>query len=169
LATPPNEFVTIRPATVEDIPSIIVLERSSPTAAHWIESQYQRLFQVSHSGPRALVLVACHLNPAPPAQIEAGTNVVGFLVARCVASEWELENIVVASDDRGKGIAMALLCFLQARVREAGGAPIHLEVRESNASARRLYEKAGFRQSGRRKAYYTDPSDDAILYCRETV
>lgn len=96
-------------------------------------------------------------------------NVVGFLVARGIASEWELENIVVASDARGKGIGMALLRFLQARVREAGGAPIHLEVRDSNAAARHLYEKAGFLQSGRRKAYYTDPSDDAILYCWEAV
>jgi ribosomal-protein-alanine N-acetyltransferase len=39
-----------------------------------------------------------------------------------------------------------------------------LEVRESNASARGLYEKQGFREAGRRRGYYTDPVEDAILY-----
>ena len=39
-----------------------------------------------------------------------------------------------------------------------------LEVRESNAAARTLYEKAGFEQTGRRHSYYTSPLEDAILY-----
>jgi ribosomal-protein-alanine N-acetyltransferase len=41
---------------------------------------------------------------------------------------------------------------------------VFLEVRESNAAARCFYEKAGFVQTGRRKSYYTDPAEDAVLY-----
>ena len=41
-----------------------------------------------------------------------------------------------------------------------------LEVRESNIAARKLYEKAGFEPTGRRKSYYTDPLEDALLYRR---
>ncbi len=41
---------------------------------------------------------------------------------------------------------------------------ILLEVRESNLPARRLYEKHAFRDVGRRRMYYKDPAEDAILY-----
>jgi ribosomal-protein-alanine N-acetyltransferase len=41
---------------------------------------------------------------------------------------------------------------------------VFLEVRESNAPARALYENAGFKQTGRRPSYYTSPLEDAILY-----
>jgi ribosomal-protein-alanine N-acetyltransferase len=43
---------------------------------------------------------------------------------------------------------------------------VFLEVRESNAAARTLYENAGFEQTGRRRSYYTSPLEDAILYRR---
>jgi ribosomal protein S18 acetylase RimI-like enzyme len=47
---------------------------------------------------------------------------------------------------------------------ESASESVFLEVRESNHPARRFYEKAGFQQSGVRKAYYRDPPEDAILY-----
>jgi [ribosomal protein S18]-alanine N-acetyltransferase len=90
------------------------------------------------------------------------------LVARHLAPEWELENIVVAPSARRQGLGNRLLNALLAAARETHSASVFLEVRESNSAARTLYEKAGFKQTGRRKSYYTDPLEDAVLY-RQTI
>jgi len=62
-----------------------------------------------------------------------------------------------------------LLGTLMATARETHSDSVFLEVRESNTVARRLYEKAGFQETGRRKSYYTNPTEDAILYRRTSV
>ncbi len=141
----------IRPATLADVPSIMNLERQSDTAAHWTERQYQQAFQ-GEVGER-LVLMA-----------EADSAPLGFLVARHLAPEWELENIVVAANARRNGLGKSLLAALLAAAKETNSASVFLEVRESNIAAQTLYERAGFEQSGGRKAYYTNPPEDAILY-----
>ena len=147
----------IRPATIADIPSLMSLGRSS-TAAHWTEQQYQKLFQLGADELEHLVILVEKSSP------DAG--VLGFLVARHLAPEWELENIVVAETARRTGLGKRLLAALLARARETNSTTVFLEVRESNASARALYESSGFEQTGRRKAYYVDPHEDAILYLR---
>jgi len=58
---------------------------------------------------------------------------------------------------------------LLGQARQANSDAIFLEVRESNTGARRLYEEFGFRETGRRKAYYTNPSEDAVLYSKILV
>jgi ribosomal-protein-alanine N-acetyltransferase len=62
------------------------------------------------------------------------------------------------------GIGSALVQELAKRAQRESVSAILLEVRESNLPARRLYEKQGFREVGRRRNYYADPSEDAILY-----
>ena len=157
----------IRPAIVADIAGIISLERQSATAGHWTEEQYHQAFQREAVG--RLVLVA---DDSPPMVSgirtgpAAGSQILGFLVAQHLAPEWELENIVVAPTTRRKGIGMHLLDSLLAVARETNSNAVFLEVRESNAAARTLYEKAGFQQSGRRKSYYANPLEDAVLYRR---
>jgi ribosomal-protein-alanine acetyltransferase len=144
--------VHIRSATVADIPSIIKLELQSATAGHWTEKQYRQAFQ--RGEPTRLVLVA----------EDSETSPAGFLVAQHLAAEWELENIVVAPTARRKGTGKRLLDALLQSAKKANSTAVFLEVRESNAAARSLYEKAGFERTGRRKSYYTNPSEDAILY-----
>lgn len=143
----------IRPATLADIPSILQLDRQSDTAAHWTEEQYRRAFQ--RYGATRLVLVGAEDSETSPA---------GFLIAQHVGPEWELENIVVAPSARRKGLGRRLLSELVAAAKKTNSTAVFLEVRESNAPARTLYEKTGFEQSGRRKTYYTNPGEDAILY-----
>lgn len=63
----------------------------------------------------------------------------------------------------GQGIALAILTELIRLVREQNGVFLTLEVRESNIPARRLYEKLGFSEAGRRRNFYTDPKEDALL------
>ena len=165
--TMPNpKPVTIRAATAADIPFMMNLERSCPTAAHWSEQQYRQLFQTSGTGSERLVLVICGTGAtaADSSTGDRGETLLGFLVARRVVSEWELLNIVVAP--RRKGCGQRLVDALLVYAAHTNSDSIFLEVRESNAAARALYHRAGFRQTGQRKSYYTNPTEDAILYAR---
>jgi len=96
--------------------------------------------------------------------VEEANRLRGFVVASFIGTEWEVENVVVDGSARRRGFGKMLLQSLidQANVQQAES--IHLEVRESNGSARALYEKCGFVESGRRKSYFRNPNEEAILY-----
>ena len=146
----------IRHATLADLTQIRALEIQSATAGHWSAGQYNAL--LANDAPRKIVLVAQERAP--------DSKVAGFLVAQGLTDDWELENIVVAEHCQKRGIASALVRRLLSEAEAAGAASIILEVRESNAPARRLYESNGFTAEGRRKGYYRNPVEDAILYRR---
>jgi len=160
-----NHRVNIRLATVADIPTIMTLERQSATAGHWTEAQYRQVFR-----PKSTARIVLVSEAAPPSasglKSDAGSAILGFLVAQHLAPEWELENLVVAPRARRKGLAKRLLNALLATAKKTDSTAVFLEVRDSNAPARALYEKVGFRQVGRRYSYYTSPSEDAVLYRR---
>ena len=138
---------------------MISLDRQSTTAAHWAEDQYRKLFAATGDAPPRLALVT------KGASEGAGeSTLLGFLVARHLAPEWELENIVVAHGARRIGVGKRLLEGLFSAARETHSRSVFLEVRESNTAARALYQKFGFVQTGRRKSYYANPLEDAILY-----
>jgi [ribosomal protein S18]-alanine N-acetyltransferase len=155
----------IRPATVADLPHILSLERQSATAGHWPEEQYRNLFQ-SDSRARLLLVVEADLPRASALKSHPRSSIMGFLIAQHLAPEWELENLVVAPAARRQGVGKRLLDALLAVAHETNSGSLFLEVRESNVAARTLYEKAGFKQTGRRPSYYTGPLEDAILYRR---
>jgi len=142
---------------------MLALEEHCSTAARWTKQQYQLSIQSSDETFRRLVLVA---QPASSSETSSA-GILGFLVARRLGSEWELENIVVSPTFQREGIGRRLLEELLSRARETGGDALFLEVRESNAAARSLYEQAGFQPAGRRKSYYKDPQEDGILYRRK--
>ena len=142
----------IRFATRADIPSLIALERNSPTGAHWSKEQYDVVF--SGAVPRRVLLV----------QEEDGLR--GFLVGRAIDADWELENLVVAHSARRRGFGAELLREFLRVASSEGADNVLLEVRESNLAARQLYEKLQFTKSGRRTAYYREPEEDALLYRR---
>lgn len=95
------------------------------------------------------------------AEGEDGT-VLGYGEIGVVLDEGCLEKIAVDPDYRRQGVAKAILsAFL--RFGQVHLAFLTLEVRASNAPAITLYEKLGFRQVGRRKNYYSDLHEDALL------
>lgn len=157
--------MTIRLATIADIAAMMSLEQVCPAAARWRESQYRQAIRPGSGDPQRLVLVT-ETAPAPDAGVESDpcSRILGFLLARHVAPEWELENIIVAPDARRKGLGRQLVEALLAHARRADSEAVLLEVRESNTAARKLYERAGFLQTGRRKSYYAGPPEDGILY-----
>lgn len=89
--------------------------------------------------------------------------VCGYAVSWCVVDEAELANLAVAPGMRGQRIGAALLDHAMTDARLAGCVVMHLEVRESNAAARALYESRGFGMVGRRKRYYRQPVEDALI------
>ena len=145
-------MITLRPGRPADIPFLAALSSCSATAAQWDEAHYRAAFACGNPSER-LVLV-----------LEEDSQPQGFLVARPLGPEWELENIAVAATVRRRGLASRLLREFMDLARNHGAQAIFLEVRESNHPARKLYEKWGFVESGRRPTYYHDPGEAAIVY-----
>ncbi|MGB8062618.1 MAG: ribosomal protein S18-alanine N-acetyltransferase [Candidatus Sulfotelmatobacter sp.] len=152
----------IRKANADDIASMMSLARASVTAARWTEQQYRELLSPAAKVHRLAIVAEAApevLNPSAPQK-----GLLGFLVARFLTPECELENIVVSPAARRTGIGKRLLDALLQAARETNNAAVFLEVRESNHEARAFYEHVGFKLDGRRKSYYFNPSEDAILY-----
>lgn len=141
----------VRRATSADIPAIMALASRASSAAHWSVERYQDLF--TNSPPRRIGLL-----------IEERSLVCAFLIGRVLDREIELENIVVADSQRRLGLGKQLLEEFRKISQTEGARAIFLEVRETNLPARKLYQKCGFAENGRRRGYYTHPEEDAVLY-----
>ena len=129
----------IRPATKQDLPAISEIQASAPDASQWQPGDY--------------LAYECRV-------AERDKLVLGFLVVRVVAErEWEILNLAVAPGVRRQGIGRQLLS--DALERHAG--ECFLEVRESNETARRFYERLGFKTATERLQYYSNPPETAIV------
>ena len=137
----------IREATPNDVSQIEEIEKSSfstPWSEKWLIEEINK--------PDDLFWV-----------IEDEKNVLGYAVVGKLGTEAELYNIAVDNAHRGKGIGNALMENLKKELSESGTEAVFLEVRETNSNAISLYEKHGFKSVGRRKNYYREPTEDAIL------
>jgi [ribosomal protein S18]-alanine N-acetyltransferase len=94
---------------------------------------------------------------------EVNDVVAGYVIAHHAADEGEILNLAVSPECRGRGVGRDLVEQVLARLGEAGVAAVYLEVRESNAVARRLYHHLGFQEVGRRAGYYRRPKEDAVI------
>ncbi len=143
--------VRVRPAKPADLSRLVEIASHSATAAQWNHAEYLKLFNADKQQGRTALVV------------EQAGSVVGFIVARQVADEWEIENIAVTGPARRCGLGTRLLGEFLDLVRQRGGKTVFLEVRESNLAARALYGKWAFLEAGRRKMYYHDPAEDALV------
>ena len=100
------------------------------------------------------------------ARDDTGT-IVGFCSFWRVLDELHINNLAVAAPYRRCGIATALLTHVLKEGARLGARRSTLEVRRSNEIARHLYERLGFATSGIRRAYYTNPVEDALILWRE--
>ena len=92
-------------------------------------------------------------------------GVLGYAGLQVVLDEGYIDNIAVEPNARRHGVADELLDVF-CRFGEANLAFLTLEVRASNAPAIALYRKHGFEEAGRRKNYYTKPTEDAVIMTR---
>jgi ribosomal-protein-alanine N-acetyltransferase len=87
----------------------------------------------------------------------------GFIAARLVADELHVNNVAVRHMYRRLGVAKKLLETALDEGARRGARMAFLEVRVSNAPAQALYARCGFKVTGRRPGYYTQPLEDALV------
>lgn len=93
----------------------------------------------------------------------SGGEVLGYGGMWLILDEAHITNVAVRKDSRMKGIGRALMLEIIRRAILMGTNSMTLEVRPSNTAARNLYTSLGFKEKGRRKRYYTDTGEDAII------
>jgi ribosomal-protein-alanine N-acetyltransferase len=142
----------IRRLTYADLPQVIALERRAfPT-------------------PWSLAMFVLELSKTTGVCLAAlrDGELVGHLICSRYDTVWHIMNIAVDPAARRQGVASALLGQLIERVggNHGGGARLTLEVRPSNDGAIALYERFGFLSAGRRRRYYQDNGEDALVMWR---
>lgn len=95
--------------------------------------------------------------------LEDGEGLCGYAFFRVCPPECELLHLVVVPQQRRRGLGESLLRAALRRFAQEGFTTCLLELRASNAAAFNLYTKLGFLQVGRRKGYYQQPDEDALL------
>lgn len=138
---------------VADLPEVVEIERHS-FPSPWTEGSFRH--ELLENPYSSMFVVKAHRR----------SEVVGFACVWVVDQELRINNIAVHPRCRRRGIGTRLLSFLLEHAGEQGCREATLEVRPSNASAIRIYERAGFRAVGRRKNYYSDTHEDAVMMAR---
>lgn len=141
------ESFRIRPLTVDDLERVLEIENAA-FSTPWKEATFRGLLRRADTDLIAAV---------------RGERIVGYAVAWTVVDQAELGNVAVADEARGAGIGRALVEAIVARVWKRGAGECFLEVRESNGVAQSLYRSMGFEVVGRRRAYYAQPVEDALV------
>jgi [ribosomal protein S18]-alanine N-acetyltransferase len=139
--------LTIRALESRDVEAILAIQAACPEIAQWTAWDYDHVARGEMAGWVA----------------EEGAGVTGFLVARRLSSELEILNFAVEFDWRRCGIGAALLAEALQWAQTFQATQAILEVRASNLSALRFYERHKFEVVGRRPRYYTAPVEDALL------
>ncbi len=94
---------------------------------------------------------------------ELDGDVAGYAACWTVIDQSELGNVAVSPLARGLGMGGALVDTVVERVKERGAHEVFLEVRESNRVAQDIYRNRGFIVVGRRRSYYAQPTEDALV------
>ena len=93
--------------------------------------------------------------------------VAGYIGSQTCGDESDVMNVAVHPDFRRRGIAETLVNALVEELKAIESHCLTLEVRASNVPAIALYEKLGFAKIGRRKNYYRNPREDALIMRKE--
>lgn len=95
--------------------------------------------------------------------VEEKEKILGFCSMMTVLDEGDILNVAVRRDRQKEGIGQFLVDSILRMADLQGIRLVHLEVREGNQTARRLYERLGFKEDGLRRNYYEDPVENAVL------
>ena len=137
----------IRKMRSADLPQVMLIELSTFTMP-WSESTFRGLLRRKDSD----LWVA-----------DIKGEIAGYAVFWSVFEQGELGNVAVDDEHRGMGIGSKLIQAVLERATERGVKEIFLEVRKSNVRAQDLYKDFGFLEVGRRKNYYLEPLEDALV------
>jgi ribosomal-protein-alanine N-acetyltransferase len=96
-------------------------------------------------------------------------KVIGYGGMWIILDEAHITNVAVHPEHRGKRIGQGIIFYLISKALSLGVCRMTLEVRPSNLSAIKLYQRMGFQAAGRRKGYYTDTKEDAIIMWKTLI
>lgn len=140
--------VQVRPLAPEDAAAAAALEATVPDS--WSEESIRQTLAEGH---------CC--------AAEDRGRLVGLCLCGLVLDEASVYAVTVDGAFRRQGVARAMLHWMFDRLRAQGAKAVFLEVRSQNAPARALYQRLGFAEVGRRRGFYRDPADDAVLMTKE--
>jgi [ribosomal protein S18]-alanine N-acetyltransferase len=151
------EGVRVRIAETADVAGVVALERGIVEAPHWAEAVYAAILNADVGGAvRRCFFV-----------VEAQGRLLGFAVGKVISSGadgvGELESVAVDGAVRRMGVGKALCGAVVAWCRGQGARALELEVRAGSGGAIALYRGLGFVVGGRRREYYREPVEDAVL------
>lgn len=132
---------------LDDLPAVLAIEREvfpSPWTA--------RLFREALQNPATFAWVG-----------KDGETIAGYCLFTIAADECDLLNIAVAPEARRCGIGARFMAAMRDYARRRKCTAIYLDVRASNAAAKALYRRFGFRPVGRRRRYYRPDGEDAVV------
>ncbi len=137
----------MRPMNTSDIPAILEIEKVS-FAVPWTRG----MFEETLASDITISLVT-----------EEVGRISGYIIFYDAGPEMHIMNIAVHPRQRRHGLAFGMMSRILAFARDNAIEECFLEVRESNVPARGLYKKLGFRSIGRRKEYYSETREDALV------
>mgnify|MGYP000610356313 CR=1 FL=1 len=151
-AGPATHSVTFRAMQVDDIEQICLIEEACfPTP--WTADAFRN--ELEHNNFARYVVMTWN------------NSIIGYAGMWTILDEAHITNIAVVEQYRGRKLGERLLRELVVQAMGYGMTRMTLEVRTSNYTAQRLYEKFGFRAEGLRRAYYSDNGEDAIIMWAE--
>ena len=142
-----EKTLLMRSMTVEDIPEVIEIEKRS-FVSPWSRGVFEQTIESPVS--RNFVVIGGH-------------KIWGYIIFYEAGVEMHIMNIAVHPGYRRQGTAYEMMVRVLEYARANSVEECFLEVRESNFSAQALYEKLGFKSIGRRKGYYSETNEDAIV------
>lgn len=144
----------IRKMTLEDIPAVVQLDQIS-FSLPWPERSFR--FELTDN-----IASRCWV-------AEVDGRVIGMVVGWMLVDEIHIATIATHPDFRRQGIARKLLSHTLSYAVDEGAQSSFLEVRESNLAAQEMYRQFGYQVTGRRRRYYRDNDEDAILMNLESL
>lgn len=143
----------VRRMTTLDIDGVLAVEQQSFTTP-WSREGFVN--EMSNELSYYLVMV------------EAG-NIIGYAGMWLIVDEAHVTNVAILPEYRGRKLGEKLMATLLEHAKVRGATRMTLEVRASNEVAQGLYSKFGFTSQGRRRNYYTDTKEDALIMWREKL
>jgi ribosomal-protein-alanine N-acetyltransferase len=149
-----RQRTVIEEMTLDDIPAVQAIEQEiflSP----WPRNAYRRELQQNQLASYIV--------------LREKEEIIGYAGLWKMHDEAHVTTVGVRRSDQGKGYGMALMVALIQRAYGMESRWMTLEVRASNYGAMALYEKLGFKVIGRRRGYYTDDGEDAVVMWSDSL
>jgi ribosomal-protein-alanine N-acetyltransferase len=143
---PEGPYAVLRRMTLDDLPAVMLIERSMFPADAWTEGMMRGELADQPRTRHYLVAIV-------------DDDVIGYAGLAAAGDQADVQTIAVLPPYQRLGVGSALLSDLLTEAARRGATAVFLEVRADNPPAQRMYERFGFERIGVRRRYYDDGTD----------